>query len=225
MLCHEQLNCSLFVFYYQDFVFSQVKGVNYSLDKFLGLDNKSSSLLRDPEKNNLYHCLFYLAPGDYHRYHSPADWVVEERKHFPGELFSVSPGFTRWLKVRVLVVLCLDFRIFEKSFKKKVYENCFVLINYLLPSLGTVQLQRACGLLWHVGARIFLLRSRRCHQRWLHKGLLRPVAGNEFVEASKEGHHQRRKLRRTPLVSGADSSRKGRSFRRVQPRLFHSHGF
>lgn len=76
----------------------QVKGVNYSLEKFLGLDSNSSSLLRDPEKNNLYHCLFYLAPGDYHRYHSPADWVVEERKHFPGELFSVSPGVTRWLK-------------------------------------------------------------------------------------------------------------------------------
>jgi len=88
----------------------QVKGVSYSLEKFLGNNdvktdfdsnnnnNTSSSLLRNPEVNSLYHCLIYLAPGDYHRYHSPADWTIEERKHFPGELFSVSPGVTRWLK-------------------------------------------------------------------------------------------------------------------------------
>lgn len=39
----------------------------------------------------LYFCVIYLAPGDYHRFHSPANWVVERRRHFAGELFSVSP--------------------------------------------------------------------------------------------------------------------------------------
>ena len=39
----------------------------------------------------LYYCVIYLAPGDYHRFHSPVSWVVERRRHFAGELYSVSP--------------------------------------------------------------------------------------------------------------------------------------
>ncbi|UJO14387.1 Phosphatidylserine decarboxylase proenzyme 1, mitochondrial [Fulvia fulva] len=39
----------------------------------------------------LYYCVVYLAPGDYHRFHSPVSWVVESRRHFAGELYSVSP--------------------------------------------------------------------------------------------------------------------------------------
>jgi len=42
-------------------------------------------------KNNLYFAVIYLAPGDYHRFHSPTNWVIESRRHFPGELYSVSP--------------------------------------------------------------------------------------------------------------------------------------
>ncbi|KAK4453125.1 phosphatidylserine decarboxylase-domain-containing protein [Podospora aff. communis PSN243] len=41
--------------------------------------------------HKLYYCVIYLAPGDYHRFHSPTNWVVESRRHFAGELFSVSP--------------------------------------------------------------------------------------------------------------------------------------
>lgn len=48
--------------------------------------------------NRMYFCVVYLAPGDYHRFHSPANWVVERRRHFAGELFSVSPYMTRLLK-------------------------------------------------------------------------------------------------------------------------------
>ncbi|OAL04834.1 phosphatidylserine decarboxylase [Phaeosphaeriaceae sp. SRC1lsM3a] len=43
----------------------------------------------------LYYCVIYLAPGDYHRFHSPVSWVVESRRHFAGELYSVSPFLQR----------------------------------------------------------------------------------------------------------------------------------
>ena len=41
--------------------------------------------------------MIYLAPGDYHRFHSPVPWVVEMRRHFRGELYSVSPYVARRL--------------------------------------------------------------------------------------------------------------------------------
>ncbi|KAK3997630.1 phosphatidylserine decarboxylase-domain-containing protein [Cladorrhinum sp. PSN332] len=43
----------------------------------------------------LYYAVIYLAPGDYHRFHSPTNWVVESRRHFAGELYSVSPYLQR----------------------------------------------------------------------------------------------------------------------------------
>ncbi|KAI7864578.1 phosphatidylserine decarboxylase-domain-containing protein [Spinellus fusiger] len=46
----------------------------------------------------LFFCVVYLAPGDYHRFHSPANWVVQTRRHFAGELYSVSPYFVNLLK-------------------------------------------------------------------------------------------------------------------------------
>lgn len=104
----------------------QVKGVNYSLKAFLGEqnwpkntpsdtnNNRSQTLsieqlnkdnelyekniLHDPINNSLYHCIIYLAPGDYHRFHSPTDWQIYYRRHFPGELFSVNPSVARWLQ-------------------------------------------------------------------------------------------------------------------------------
>ena len=45
----------------------------------------------------LYYLVIYLAPGDYHRFHSPASWVVEKRRHFAGELLSVSPAVQRFV--------------------------------------------------------------------------------------------------------------------------------
>ncbi|XP_049460858.1 phosphatidylserine decarboxylase proenzyme, mitochondrial isoform X2 [Epinephelus fuscoguttatus] len=96
----------------------QVKGVTYSLENFLGPQKRrgndsspsSSSfkdnLLSSPE-NDLFHMVVYLAPGDYHCFHSPTDWRVELRRHFPGSLMSVNPGVARLVKE----LFCLNERV------------------------------------------------------------------------------------------------------------------
>lgn len=72
----------------------QVKGVTYPLADFLGpvswrsSERKSADyaerVKHNPE-NELYHCVVYLAPGDYHGFHSPSEWTVSTRRHFPGK--------------------------------------------------------------------------------------------------------------------------------------------
>lgn len=94
-------------------VVEQVKGVNYALKGFLGpmtwkdKDMVDSSRVTDAQYqdyldikpgHSLYHCIIYLAPGDYHRFHSPVDWNITYRRHFPGELLSVNPGIARWIQ-------------------------------------------------------------------------------------------------------------------------------
>jgi len=80
----------------------QVKGVSYSLPTFLGprtwsngnnngeatnqTDGKElycTELLKN-KGTALFHCVIYLAPGDYHRFHSPVEWKVNFRRHFAG---------------------------------------------------------------------------------------------------------------------------------------------
>ena len=86
-------------------VLEQVKGVNYALKGFLGpptwnsddtvdasqvSDAHYQEYLRIKPGHSLYNCIIYLAPGDYHRFHSPVDWNIHYRRHFPGEIFSLS---------------------------------------------------------------------------------------------------------------------------------------
>ncbi|KAG8535115.1 hypothetical protein GDO81_029401, partial [Engystomops pustulosus] len=70
----------------------QVKGLTYSLENFLGpQDWRGSENIGLPylqqlgirPSNRLFHHVVYLAPGDYHRFHSPADWSIQHRRHFP----------------------------------------------------------------------------------------------------------------------------------------------
>ena len=69
----------------------QVKGVTYNLVKFLGPHNtvpsdgtQNKSKEDTDQDTDLFHVILYLAPGDYHHFHSPADWTVTKRRHFPG---------------------------------------------------------------------------------------------------------------------------------------------
>lgn len=66
-----------------------VQPVSY-LKTFLAF-NQSLWFLSNP-----FYCVVYLAPGDYHRFHSPCHWTVHTRRHFPGELYSVNPSVTKW---------------------------------------------------------------------------------------------------------------------------------
>ncbi|OZJ06329.1 hypothetical protein BZG36_00706 [Bifiguratus adelaidae] len=95
--------------------FANVNGIAYSLDTLMGGDagddrevkteggEESKSVTPPPihhsrEGNALYFVVIYLAPGDYHRFHSPTHWIVESRRHFAGELFSVSPYMVKRLE-------------------------------------------------------------------------------------------------------------------------------
>ncbi|KAF9904090.1 phosphatidylserine decarboxylase 1 [Lobosporangium transversale] len=106
--------------------FAEVNGISYTLDSLLGHDQHASmehkkqdmhgNVVPDEEAdkkaklneddgqlklrpgNALFFCVIYLAPGDYHRFHSPTNWVAETRRHFSGELYSVSPWMVKQLQ-------------------------------------------------------------------------------------------------------------------------------
>lgn len=71
-----------------------VKGSNYSLVQLLRGDNSESfltlkkKLLSSPD-NDLFYITLYLAPGDYHRFHTPADFQLEHRRHIYGYMQGV----------------------------------------------------------------------------------------------------------------------------------------
>ncbi|GAA5867790.1 hypothetical protein JCM8547_005235 [Rhodosporidiobolus lusitaniae] len=67
----------------------------------------AKSAFEPKEGNKLCFSVIYLAPGDYHRYHSPTAWVVERRRHFAGELFSVSP----WMVGKLADLFVLNERV------------------------------------------------------------------------------------------------------------------
>lgn len=87
--------------YFEGGFLEQVKGVHYSLPYFLGLRVAKNQLLHGAMHNtgdllmnkdgttSLFQAVVYLSPGDYHRFHSPVEWTINTRRHFPGELLSV----------------------------------------------------------------------------------------------------------------------------------------
>ena len=87
----------------------QVKGVPYSLEKFLGpnVNFPHANQIETTDEKQLYHCVLYLGPGDCHHFHSPTEWSINSRRHFPGKLYSVSP----WVLQGFRDVLCTNERV------------------------------------------------------------------------------------------------------------------
>lgn len=67
----------------------QVKGATYSVSSFLGFDPADHIAAG----SSLCYAVFYLAPGDYHRFHSPCSLDFRMGRHFCGELLPVRPSF------------------------------------------------------------------------------------------------------------------------------------
>jgi len=84
----------------------QVKGVTYSLSRFLGpvnwphvgdkhtdTDTRSKDYAEQIKSHvkdtQLYQAVIYLSPGDYHRFHSPTEWSVTFRRYFPGRISDI----------------------------------------------------------------------------------------------------------------------------------------
>lgn len=85
---------------YKDEGDGTAKGSKSSFSKELAVAKGVASNTLDNFSGNkqLYFAVIYLAPGDYHRYHSPTNWVTTLRRHFIGELFSVAPFFQKTLQ-------------------------------------------------------------------------------------------------------------------------------
>lgn len=77
-----------------------VKGRSYRLDEFmLGVrdeqDKTIPALLKKvlDSGNKLFSMVIYLAPSDYHRFHSPAICTADYRRHIAGYLDPVKPAY------------------------------------------------------------------------------------------------------------------------------------
>ena len=85
-----------------------VKGHDYRLDEFLfGFKTDKDERLADQRvtmteriidsvgtrNNKLVYLVIYLAPSDYHRYHSPAHFTANYRRHVVGYLEPVRPSY------------------------------------------------------------------------------------------------------------------------------------
>lgn len=109
------------------------------------------SILSDPDKNTLHHCVIYLAPGDYHRFHSPCDWIVKFRRHFSGKLLSVNPLFAKLIPG----LFCLNERaVYIGDWKHGFFSYTAVGAT----NVGSIQIYKDNAL--HTNGR----KSRRCDE-------------------------------------------------------------
>lgn len=80
---------------------TQIKDANYSMFAFLGVDPRKpfttqQENIKKQNNTKFMYCTLYLAPGDYHRFHSPCDFNVHMRRHIPGECLPVKKSLASW---------------------------------------------------------------------------------------------------------------------------------
>jgi len=63
----------------------QIKGLDFHAKGFLGFE--PANFLQG---TYLYYITIYLAPGDYHRFHAPCNFLIAQIRHFPGNLAPVN---------------------------------------------------------------------------------------------------------------------------------------
>mmetsp|Transcript_3153 Transcript_3153/g.4542 ORF Transcript_3153/g.4542 Transcript_3153/m.4542 type:complete len:460 (+) Transcript_3153:205-1584(+) len=91
---------------FSQIILEQVKGMTYSLEEFVG-PQPEGYVKSATGKKKLHTIVLYLAPGDYHYFHSPAKWDIKERRHFPGNLLPVRP----WAVEQVEGLYCKNERV------------------------------------------------------------------------------------------------------------------
>ena len=85
----------------------QVKGVTYSVKEFLGEEPEGLKRKSNGNERYLQYIVMYLAPGDYHHFHSPSGCEITQRRHFPGALIPVRP----WAVERIPGLYCYNERV------------------------------------------------------------------------------------------------------------------
>lgn len=85
--------------------------------------------------NKLYHCVVYLAPGDYHRFHSATKWTINYRRHFPGK-FTLVHYREREREIPKCRSAIVDMNFYNnymgKTFLKATSTNVCVFVGELL---------------------------------------------------------------------------------------------
>lgn len=110
----------------------QIKGVSYALKDLVTPEIFEKFVHR---KDPIYYCTIYLAPGDYHRFHSPTEWKQTDAPvPIPGEVLSVAPYMMRWVKQ----LLCVNVRtILAGSWK---YGN-FTMIPVGATNVSSIEIE------------------------------------------------------------------------------------
>ena len=85
-------------------------------------------------QNCLHQIVMYLAPGDYHCFHSPTDWLIEERRHFSGKLLSVKPSVATWMPK----LFAQNERVVYLGKWKKIDSNFFAFVAVGATNVGSI---------------------------------------------------------------------------------------
>lgn len=152
----------------------QVKGVSYALDEFVGeypagfdrasfetaLGEKLEHAAKSVKAGNtLKTVVLYLAPGDYHYFHSPVEWKVEQRRHFPGNLLPVRP----WAVEQVKGLYCTNERVVLNGTWEHGYFG-FVAVGAL--NVGSIDLEFEKDLVTNKESYVpYRIPSEKCHEK------------------------------------------------------------